>query len=125
MHKSWRKGAYSPELVFHKFLEDPEFCVIKVIDGYLTRCTSWRTETEFQLLISFIKPHRDVACSMVSDWLKNVLSLAGIDKRKFKGYSTQSASTSKAAFNGLAVSDIVAKCQWSRKSTKQKFFNIS
>lgn len=50
---------------------------------------------------------------MVSDWLKHALSLAVIYKGKFKSYLTQS----KALFNGFAVSDILAKCQWSRKST--------
>ena len=56
--------------------------------------------------------------------LKDVLSPAGIDTEKFKSHSTQSASTSKAALGGLAVSDILAKCHWSRKNW-QKFHKRS
>ena len=37
----------------------------------------------------------------VSGWIKNLLSLTGINTEKLKGYSTRSTSTSKATLSGL------------------------
>ena len=52
------------------------------------------------------------------DGLSRTLSLRGIDTQHFKGHSTQSALTSKIALSSLILSDILARGQWSRESTK-------
>ena len=90
-HISWRKDASFPQLVFHEISEDPELCFVKAIDGCLAKSKYWRTEAESELLNSFIKTHKEVASLIVSSCLKIFLSLAGIDTKKFKGHSTQSA----------------------------------
>ena len=88
-------------------------CVVKAIDAYLSRIKTF-------LSASFIKPQKEVVSSTVSGWIKKTLSLAGTDTEQFKGYPTELASTSKSALSGLALADILARDQWSRKFTRQK-----
>ena len=52
-----------------------------------------------------------------------MLTISGVDVGVFKGHSTRSASTSKAALSGLSVPDILERGCWSNSSTWQKFYN--
>ena len=55
---------------------------------------------------------------------KETFELSGITKLgNFSGHSTQSASTPKASFAGLSVSDILWRGSWSKQSTWQNFYN--
>ena len=56
---------------------------------------------------------------------KETLELSGITKLgNFSGNSTQSASTPKASFAGLSVSDILWRGSWSKHDkTWQNFYN--
>ena len=84
----------------------------------------WRKRgNRSQLLLSFIEPHLPVASATFARWIKEVLSLAGIDTNIFKSHSVRSASTSKAKALGLTTKDILAKGNWSTESTWQKFYN--
>jgi len=74
-------------------------------------------------LLSHRKPHNPVAVSTVSRWIKEVLSLAGIDVSYFKGHSTRSASSSKAGIVGASVQEILGEGRWSKENTWQKFYN--
>ena len=85
-------GKARPPLKFSHFTEDKNLCVCHNIDLYITRTSLWRTEKN-QLLLSFIKPHKEVATSSVSRWIIQVLNLAGIDTNMFKGHSTRSVSS--------------------------------
>ena len=50
LHKSWRKGATSPNLVLHKQAADKVLRVVEAIDAYLNRTKTWRDESKSQLL---------------------------------------------------------------------------
>ena len=56
-----------------------------------------------QLLLSHIKLHVEGTILTVSRWLKEVLTLVGIDTSLFKGCSTRLASSSKAGFKGVLI----------------------
>ena len=121
--KAWKKGKSPPSVVFHSFKEDSSLCVVEVLNEYLKRSEKWRTSDECQLLLSFVQPHKPVVSSTMSGWIKKVLTISGADVGFFKGYSTRSASASKAALSQLSVPDILERSCWSNSSTWQKFYN--
>ena len=110
-------------MVFHSFKEDSSLCVVAVSNGYLKRSEKWRASDECQLLLSFVQPHKPVISSTISGWIKNVLTISGVEVGVFKGHSTSSASISKAALSGLSVPEILERGYWSNSSTWQQFYN--
>ena len=123
LHKAWKKEKSPPAVVFHSFKEDSSLCVVEVLNEYLKRSEKWRTSDECQFLLSFVQPHKPVVSSAISGWTKKVLTISGVGVAVFKGHSTRSASTSKAALSGLSVTDILERGCWSNSSTWQKFYN--
>ena len=96
---------------------------MKCLDAYLDRTKVWR-DGKIQLLLSFIHPLKEVCSSTISRWLKETIVLSGVTEiLDFGGYSTRSASTSKAELSGLSVKEILDRCSWSNKSTWQKFYH--
>ena len=94
LHKSWRKGAPPPSLKFYNYPEDKDMCVVATIKEYLHRTQGWRTENKkSQFFLSVINPHREVACSTISGWIKKLMTDAGINTDIFKAHSTRSASS--------------------------------
>ena len=53
-----------------------------------------RDPSRTPLLLSYIKPYKEIASSTISGWIKKVLQLANVDTNVFKRHSTRSASTS-------------------------------
>ena len=122
--KSWKKGKAPPSLEIKGFPIDKGLCVVSCIEEYLIRSESWRTKGQCQLLLSHLKPHKEVQKSTISGWVKLVLKLAGIDISLFKAHSCRSGSTSKAKVMGLSMEAVLKRGQWSGKSTWQKhYFN--
>ena len=110
-------------MVFHSFEEDSSLCVVDDLNEYLQKSEKWRTSDEWQLLLSFVQPHKPVVSSTISGWIKKVLTILGVDVGVFKEHSTRSASASEAALSGLSVLDILERGCWSNSSTWQKFYN--
>ena len=67
---------------------------------YLDRLQEWRDEKKTQLELGINKSHKPVSGSTVLRWIKDAMSLSGIDVSLFKGHSKRSASTSKASLYG-------------------------
>ena len=65
----------------------------------------------------------EVHSSTVSRWIIKILRETGVDVDVFKGYSTRSASTSKACLSGISVDDIRSRGSWSNESTWQNFYH--
>ena len=65
----------------------------------------------------------EVHSSTVSRWIIKILRETGVDVDVFKGYSTRSASTSKACLSGISVDDILSRGSWSNESTWQNFYH--
>ena len=121
--KAWKKRKPPSLVIFYSFEEDSSLYVVAVLKEYFKRSEKWRTSDEWQLLLSFVQPHKPVVSSTISGWIKKVLTISGVDVGVFKGHSTRSASTSKAALSGLSVPDILERGCWSNSSTWQKFYN--
>ena len=64
-----------------------------------------------------------VAKSTISRWLKDVLTLSGIDTSIFSGGSTRGASASAAARRGASVKQILNAGDWTNLGTYQRFYN--
>lgn len=107
--KTARRGKARPPFKFSHFNENTNLCVCHHIDIYLERSSSWRSES-FQLLLSFVKPH------------KPVKSLSGIDTNIFKWHSTRSASSSKASVQGVPMKEILKRGHWSSTTTFEKTY---
>ena len=61
LHKKWRKGKAPPTVSCQAYTQDPNFCVVKTLDEYISRTEGWRSGEEFfQLLLSFVNPHKAV-----------------------------------------------------------------
>ena len=76
------------------------------------------------MLLRLIQPHKEVCSSTISCWLKETLVLSRVtDILDFGGYSTRSASASKAELSGLSVKEDLDRGSWSNESTWQKFYH--
>jgi len=97
---------------------------VKCLDEYLLRSKDWRNIGKNQLILSFVNPHREVVSSTISRWLRETLDLSGVTMiGDFSGYSTRSASTSKAEISGLSIKDILDRGSWSNESIWQKLYH--
>ena len=123
--KSWKKGKPPPSLEFFELESNRKLCVVSAIDTYLKRSLQWRAGSKYQLLLSTIHPHKEVAKSTISGWVKAVLDNSGVDINIFKAHSSRSAATSKAKCEGCSLKDILKRGQWSGKTTWQKHYHKS
>ena len=94
--KSWKKGKPPPCLEFHEYSDNEKLCVVACIDQYLVISTPWRTHGQNQLLLSHMRPYKEVQSSTIANWVKLVLKMTEIDTSLCKAHSCRSASTSKA-----------------------------
>jgi hypothetical protein len=122
--KTCKPGKSLPSIIFHEF-EESNLCVVRCLRHYITRTQEFRKISDrvdrTWLMLSMVKPHHPVTTSSVSRWVKQTLSLAGIDTGIFKAHSTRSAATSKAYNSGVSVHDILKQARWSNTSTLQNF----
>ncbi|CAB4027193.1 Transposon Tf2-6 poly [Paramuricea clavata] len=99
-----------------------ELCVYRTLKCYLYRTATLRSSTSTRLLISYVKPHGAVTTNTLSRWIKQLLTLSGIDTSIFKAHSTRAASVSKvAAF--LPVDVILKHVGWSSDCVFRKHYN--
>lgn len=77
-------------------------CDFTTSDRYDSKLESWDTK-ESRVLVSFVKPHKTVVSITISKWLKEGLSMAGIDIRMFKGHSTRAVSITEADVTGVSL----------------------
>ena len=113
------------------FPEDPALCSFSYCQEYIRRTQAYIRRTQVYrpdssskdlLFLSCIKPHNPVKICTIARWVKEVLSLAGIDISQFSAHSTRSASTSSAFKSGVPISDIMKVSDWTQASTFKKFY---
>ena len=107
----------------HQYSDDEKLCVVACIDEYLGRSAPWRTQGQDQLLLSRMRPYKEVQSSTIANWVKLVLKMAGIDTSLYKAHSCRSVSISKAKVLGMSLKDILKRGQWSGASTWQRHYN--
>ena len=92
-----------------------------VYNEYIKRTEPLR-ENNTKLFISFVKPHNSVSKDTLSRWLKNLLSLSGIDTSIFVAYSVRSAACSAAHRNKVPINVILSSAGWSQDNTFKRFY---
>lgn len=116
IHKRYCPGHKRTAFIVSAFERDALICVLQCLSTYIRRTPLLNTEVEKSpLFIFFIKPHRPVSSSSLAHWLKAVLSTAGITGSS--AHSTWGAGTSKAAYCGLSVQNILELADWSCETT--------
>jgi hypothetical protein len=78
----------------------------RIVNFYLERTRQIRG-TEKQLFISFCKPHGHVLTYTIARSVREVLTVAKIEVKQFRGHSTQSVSVSDAKACYVQVQDII------------------
>ena len=119
LQKTSKLGRTRSKVSIHAY-EDSSICPVKTIKCYLERTAEKRLSD--QLFISF-KTYQEVKSCTLSRWLKNVLSLSGIDVSVFKAHSFRGASSSAAVAAGVSVADVMKTANWSSVSTFRKFYH--
>jgi len=118
-----RTGGHQSPLEFEAYSYDSNMCIVSHLQKYLEMTFELHNFSQ-QLLISFIKPHRPVSRETVSQWIKNFMSLAGIDTSKYKSHSTRGASASYLVSKHFDVKDIMSSDGWSKEETFRRFYNF-
>ena len=77
------------------------------LEVYRKRSNRWREKRRTQLLLSHLKPHKEIQKSTVAGWVKIVLRKAGIDTSQFQVHSCRSAATSKAKAKGISLEGVL------------------
>jgi site-specific recombinase XerD len=98
--------------------------VVECLLEYFERTNSFRNSDQSKdlLLRTIIKPHKGVTVNTVANWIKDVMSLAGIDTTIFKAHSTRSATTSKAIRSGISIDNVLMVADWKHAGTFVKFY---
>ena len=120
-----QKDCNPKEVFYCRFTQNRKICVVDCLCEYLKRSSEFReSEAPHDPLIrTTVKPHKGVTPNTVSNWIKDVMSLSGINTSKFKAHSTRGASTSKAAYKGISVNEILKMADWSNANTFSRFYH--
>ena len=124
-NKDLKQGpcGYMPELlVLRTFPGDKRICVYHNLTVYLKRTLDIRG-TIRSILLTSVKPYKAPSRDTFSRWVKEVLSLSGVDTNKFCVGSTRAAATSKAILPGGKLDEVMKAAGWARKSTFQKWYH--
>ena len=120
--KQSRPGYKNPKLVFKSYSIDPSICIVLYLAEYIRRTVDLRAQMT-SLLLTIKKPHRPATKNTISRWVKETMTLAGIDTAVYGPHSVRSASTSAAKRGGASIQDILDTAGWSNATTFAKFYN--
>ena len=95
--------------------ENPNVCVVKCLKVYEHRTSALRPLDPSKLnkpLLSYICPYEPISSASLSRWLKDIISLAGIDTSTFKAHSVRGVSALAAHERGVSLQDILDLADW-------------
>ena len=125
--KTTRRGQ-PPKVVKCVKWDDPELDVAYYVHKYIDRTFIFRRRSynkglglPCQLFLSY-QTGRPVTTATLSRWIKDVMSMAGIDTNMFLPGSTRGASVSAAERRGASISQILSAGSWTNLGTYQKYY---
>ena len=124
VRKSSRVTSPPIDITFPAFPQDRSFCIVNYLKTDERRTESFRQVCKDKpdpLFLLHYRPHRPIASSTVSRWLKYVLKSVSIDVSIYKGHSARSAAASAAKLKRVSTSDILKVADWSRETTFTRF----
>lgn len=120
--KTSKPGRHLHEIVLPAYGRQRELCVVHTYLAYIRRTLPLRGKKRF-LFISTIKPHAPIARDTLGNWIRNVLTKAGVDMQLYSPHSTRGAATSKAKCKGVSIQTIIKTAGWSSDQTFRKFYD--
>lgn len=128
MLKHSRRGRPARKVLCVEW-DAPELNVCKYVEFYLKKTFKFRLkavnkgkEKPSQFFLSY-RTGKPVKRASISRWIRQVLSLSGIDITTFKAGSTRSASVSAANRFGASAEQIIKQGDWSNLGTYQRYYN--
>lgn len=119
MNKNRGVGQKAQSVTLEK-IDASLLCPVECLRFYLTRTEPLRGKTE-EVFISYSNPYGPISASTIGRWIKQVLTMAGIEN--FGAHSTRAASTSWASHKGVSIQDIMSAASWSEKGcTFERFY---
>jgi integrase len=121
--KTSAPDRFQPLLLFSRFNERANLCIVSLLEHYLLRTVELRSKDSDLLFISFKSPHKSVGVQTISRWIRETLLDCGVDN-SFTAHSTRHASTSFAAKKGISIDLIKRAAGWTADSQIfAKFYN--
>ena len=120
--KQSKPGKHVKPISLGSYPPDRRVCVVTVYKEYLKRTKLLRKDSN-SLLISYIKPYKEVNVSTISRWLRTIMVQAGIDMNMFTPGTTRSASVSAAHRAQVPLNTILKTGGWFVHNTFNKFYN--
>lgn len=106
-----------------KFRANPKLCPVSCFGYYVFLTDTMRSDLNSDsLFMALLKPHRPVTGATIGRWIKEMMSLSGIDTSVFKAHSTRGAAASRAAGAGVPIDSILSAAHWAQESTFKKFY---
>lgn len=121
--KTDRQGKQTGhELTLSTYPHDKTICACDILQCYIAATAEIRGH-EKRMFISYKKPHAAVSKVTISNWIRKVLALAGINTDIFSAHSVRAAAVSKLKAQLVPVGEIMQRAGWTQESTFQKFYN--
>lgn len=122
--KTDRPGKIGHELILKAYPVDRRLCVVRTMRRYLEITKTFREAGDKnQLFLSLNEPHNPVSKDTIAKWIRQMLSLSGIDITVFKAHSVRAASVSTAKVNFVSTQDIMKRADWTQEKTFQEYYN--
>ena len=99
--------------------QEESLCAMHTLLCYIKRTAALRHSNS--VFISYVTFNAVSTCTLAR-WLKNVLSLAGIDTMIYKAHSYRGASASAAYNKGCSIRDILKTADWTSDKNFRKFY---
>ena len=103
-------------LEFEKFPENPQWCIVFLMQLYVSVRDALAPDSEDRLFISSEPPFHGAAKDTISNWIRRCLADAGVDINVFGPHTTRHASTSAVARN-LPITSVLKRVGWTSAST--------
>ncbi len=116
--KQSRPGYHLSEMSLPAYPTDGALCPVTCLRTYLERLKPLRKENS-KLFVSHAPPHGNVTKTTIARWVKETLTLAGVDTNIFTPHSTRAASTSQAK---VPLNTILRTAGWAKDCTFRKFY---
>ena len=81
-----------------------------------------KTDSPNSLFLSYLRPHKPISSQRIANWIKDLLSQAGVDLSFFKAHSARGASATAAFNKGVTIENILQAADWSTDSTFRRFY---
>lgn len=105
------------------FQQNPVLCVATILKEYIDRTASLREPDNDFLFVTYKRPHTRASKDILSRWVKQTLTSAGVNTTLFTSHSVRHAATSAALRKGVSVDSIGKTVGWTQHSTFARFYN--